>query len=143
VWFFYFATSGVSTSVPFDPLRHSELHLVIKSAHHRMCEDIFKTLIHKGTAVIPGETSAESLFNSQSATHANVEIFRTQINPPPMYVTECKHVADLHLTLNGVPDRVPIRVKIDFGQVNATVTAMKDGPGRQDVVTASIDWLMD
>jgi len=124
--------------VPFDPLRHLERYL-----HDGKCQDIFKTLIRKGTSVIPGTTSAEDVFNSQTCQRADVEIYRTEIDPPPMYTTECKHVANLQLTFDETTDCVPIRVKIDFGHVNATVSAMKDGPGQQDVVTASINWFMD
>jgi len=116
---------------------------VIKSPHRQMCEDVFKTLIRKGAAVVPGETSAEDVFSSQSDTQAMVEIFKSDADPPPMYVTDCKHVANLHLSFKATKDRVPIRVRIDFGQVYATVSAMKEGLGQQDIDSAEINWLID
>ena len=110
---------------------------------HRRIEGYFKPLIRKGTRVIPGETSAQEVFNSQYAGSACVDIYKTDLDKPPTYDYNCKRVASLHIKLRNKKEqyKVPVRVKMDFGQVLATVTAVEEDE-MDNLVDAHMDWLL-
>jgi len=101
---------------------------------------IFKVLIPMGTRVVPGQTAAEDVFNSQEESTAFVEIYKSDLDAPPMYEIDCERVASLHITLRNkkILFKVPVRVKIDFGQVIATVTVFEEDE-RSNLVDAHID----
>ena len=92
----FFLPTGVSTSVPYDPSIHDK-----KYAMHRRIEGYFKPLIRKGTRVIPGESSAQEVFNSQYAGSACVDIYKTDLDKPPTYDYNCERVASLHIKLRN------------------------------------------
>jgi len=93
--------------------------------------------------VVPGTTAAEGVFNSQDKSSACVEIFKSDLDHPPMFDLECERVAKLKITLRNKKglSKVPVRVKIDFGQVLATVTAVEEDE-ENNVVDAHMDWLL-
>ncbi|XP_052246887.1 heat shock 70 kDa protein 12B-like isoform X3 [Dreissena polymorpha] len=135
---------GISTSVRFDPGKHSEVHKCIGVRGEEKCEDLFKAFVKKGDNLLPDQKSAEQSFTSPNPgdQQVTVEIYKSDQDPPPMYVTDCKKVGELVLVLTSVDpnEKALIVVQMAFGGTEVMVEAKESGQGGKRVL-ARFDWL--
>lgn len=108
------------------------------------CEDIFKVFVKKGENLVPGQNSVEQSFASPNPgdLQVTVEIYKSDKDPPPMYITECERVGELVLQLTNFDpsEKAVILVQMSFGGTEIVVEARESGK-RGKRVSAGFNWL--
>ncbi|KAH3716331.1 heat shock 70 kDa protein 12B-like [Dreissena polymorpha] len=137
-------TYGISTSIRFDPMKHAPMHKSIGGRGEEKCEDIFKPFVKRGESLEQGHKTPEQSFTAPNPGdhQVTVEIYRSDKDIPPIYVTECTKVGDLVLKLTNVDpnEKALIVVQMSFGGTEVSVEAKESGR-RGQKVSARFDWL--